>query len=67
MGVQGRAARVTREGADERLLVEAAQKDPAKFGALYELHFATVYAYISRRVQNRTGKRNTSRWKSAEQ
>ena len=49
-----RAARVTREPADERLLVEAAQKDPAKFGALYELHFAKVYAYISRRVQNRT-------------
>lgn len=52
MGVR-RAAKVTREAADERLLVEAAQKDPAKFGALYELHFARVYAYISRRVQSR--------------
>jgi RNA polymerase sigma-70 factor (ECF subfamily) len=54
MGVRGRATKVTRKGADERLLVEAAQKDPAKFGALYELHFARVYAYIARRVQNRT-------------
>ncbi len=53
MGVRGRAAKVTREGAEERLLVEAAQKDPAKFGALYELHFARVYAYIARRVGNR--------------
>ena len=53
MGVR-RAAKVTREAAEERLLVEAAQKDPVKFGALYELNFARVYAYISRRVQNRT-------------
>jgi RNA polymerase sigma-70 factor, ECF subfamily len=53
MGVR-RAATVTREDADERLMVEAAQRDPGKFGALYELHFAKVYAYISHRVQNRT-------------
>ena len=37
---------------DEKLLVEAAQKDPARFGELYELYFARVYAYISRRVGN---------------
>jgi RNA polymerase sigma-70 factor, ECF subfamily len=40
--------------ADERLLVEAAQKDPARFGDLYELHFERVYAYVLRRVGNRT-------------
>jgi len=43
-----------RKEADERLLVEAAQKDPARFGDLYELHFERVYAYVLRRVGNRT-------------
>jgi RNA polymerase sigma-70 factor (ECF subfamily) len=48
------AANVAAEQADERLLVEAAQRDPVKFGALYELHFEQVYAFISRRVADRT-------------
>ena len=39
--------------ADERFLVEAAQKDPARFAELYELNFERVYAYIVRRVQDR--------------
>ena len=39
--------------ADERLLIEAAQKDSARFADLYELNFERVYAYISRRVQDR--------------
>ena len=39
--------------ADERLLIEAAQKDPARFADLYELNFERVYAYIARRVQDR--------------
>jgi len=39
--------------ADERLLIEAAQKDPARFAELYELNFERVYAYIVRRVENR--------------
>ena len=38
---------------EERLLVEAARKDPAKFGPLYENNFARVYAFIARRVQDR--------------
>lgn len=38
---------------DERLLIEAAQKDPGAFGALYEEHFERVYAYIVRRVRDR--------------
>jgi len=38
---------------DDRLLVEAAQKDPSRFGELYELNFARVYAYIARRVGDR--------------
>jgi RNA polymerase sigma-70 factor (ECF subfamily) len=40
--------------ADERLLVEAAQQDPARFADLYELNFERVYAYVCRRVGNRT-------------
>lgn len=39
--------------AGERLLVEAAQKDPSCFAELYELNFARVYAYIARRVGDR--------------
>ena len=39
--------------ADERLLIEAAQKDPARFAELYEIHFERVYAYVARRVQDR--------------
>jgi RNA polymerase sigma-70 factor, ECF subfamily len=42
-----------RQEADERLLIEAAQRDPARFAELYECHFERVYAYIVRRVSNR--------------
>ena len=38
---------------DERLLIEAAQKDPRRFAELYELHFDRVYAYVARRVGDR--------------
>src|SRR5256885_4273217 len=40
-------------GGDERLLVEAAQRDPSRFGDLYERHFDRVYAFVVRRVRNR--------------
>lgn len=39
---------------EERLLIEAAQKDPSRFAELYELHFERVYAYVSRRVRERS-------------
>jgi RNA polymerase sigma-70 factor, ECF subfamily len=39
--------------ADERLLIEAAQKNPARFAELYEDNFERVYAYIVRRTGNR--------------
>ena len=39
--------------ADERLLIEAAQHDPARFADLYELNFERVYAFVIRRVGNR--------------
>jgi RNA polymerase sigma-70 factor, ECF subfamily len=42
------------DGTEERRLVEAAQSDPACFGDLYEHSFEVVYAYISRRVRDRS-------------
>ena len=39
--------------ADERLLVEAAQRDASRFAALYENNFEVVYAYVARRVRDR--------------
>ena len=39
--------------ADERRLVEAAQRDRAHFGAVYEKYFEVVYAYVARRVRDR--------------
>jgi len=37
----------------ERQLIEAAQKDPSRFGDLYEANFERVYAFIFRRVHDR--------------
>ena len=37
----------------ERLLIEAAQKDPGRFAEVYEANFERVYAFIVRRVQDR--------------
>ena len=47
------AAKGQAEEANERLLIEAAQNDPARFGELYELNFARVYVYVVRRVRDR--------------
>jgi len=38
---------------DERLSVQAAQKDPARFADLYEQNFERVYAFVVGRVHNR--------------
>src|ERR1700687_6514793 len=38
---------------DDRLLLEAAKKDPSRFAELYELNFGRVYGYIARRVGDR--------------
>jgi RNA polymerase sigma-70 factor, ECF subfamily len=45
--------KATQKEADERLLVAAAQKDPARFTELYEANFERVYAFVSRRVRSR--------------
>jgi len=37
----------------ERLMIEAAQKDPGRFAELYEANFERIYAFIVRRVQDR--------------
>jgi RNA polymerase sigma-70 factor (ECF subfamily) len=39
--------------ANERLLIEAAQKDPRRFADLYDANFERVYAFIARRVRER--------------
>ena len=39
---------------DERVLVEAAQKDPGRFAELYEQNFHRVYAYIAYRIHDRS-------------
>src|SRR5207302_9360726 len=41
------------DAAEERLVVEAAQKDPRRFAQLYENNFERVYAFIVRRVRDR--------------
>lgn len=38
---------------DDRLLIEAAQRDPGRFAELYERNFDRVYAYVARRVHSR--------------
>jgi RNA polymerase sigma-70 factor (ECF subfamily) len=43
----------TKKETDERLLIEAAQKDPECFADLYEAHFHRVYAYVVSRIHNR--------------
>ena len=37
----------------ERLLIEAAQKDPKRFAELYEENFERVWAFVIRRVHDR--------------
>jgi RNA polymerase sigma-70 factor (ECF subfamily) len=39
---------------DEHQAIAAAQKDPAQFSVLYEENFERVYAFVVRRVHNRT-------------
>jgi RNA polymerase sigma-70 factor, ECF subfamily len=53
MVARGPRLKVPGKETEERLLVEAAQKDPTRFAELYEANFETVYAYIARRVYDR--------------
>jgi RNA polymerase sigma-70 factor (ECF subfamily) len=47
------ATRGSRQEAQERLLVAAAQKDPSRFAELYENNFERVYAFVARRIRER--------------
>ena len=38
---------------DDRLLIEAAQADPARFVEIYERHVDRIYAFVTRRAENR--------------
>src|SRR5262249_54868013 len=53
MAPQAPAAATPSAGDDERLLIEAAQRDPLRFADLYERHFDRVYAFIARRAAGR--------------
>lgn len=53
MALRTPAAKVRRDEAEERHLIEAAQVDPAKFGDIYEIHFELIYAFVARRVRDR--------------
>lgn len=41
------------EYSDEQRLVQRAQRDPEAFGALYDMHFDRIYAYIHRKTGDR--------------
>src|SRR6516225_8086115 len=45
--------RAMTQSTDDRLRIEAAQRDPSRFGELYEENFHRVYAYVARRVGHR--------------
>ncbi len=53
MAATGPTPRAPRREGEERLLVEAAQKDPSRFAELYERNFEGVYAYVARRARGR--------------
>ncbi len=53
MVLRAPASKRSPERAEERLLVEAAQKDPTRFAELYEINFERVYAFIAWRVHDR--------------
>ena len=47
------AKKVRRSEAEERLLIEAAQRDRSRFADIYDNYFELVYAYVARRVRDR--------------
>ena len=53
MAARASTAEIPPGGDDERLLIEAAQADPRRFGDLYERNFDRVYAYVARRTGSR--------------
>jgi RNA polymerase sigma-70 factor (ECF subfamily) len=52
MAFEGAALKI-RDDSSERLLIEAAQRDPNRFVDLYEENFERVYAFALRRLRHR--------------
>lgn len=53
--MSGRGKQTEQDGtASERELIEAAKRDPRQFEVLYQQNIERVYAYIYRRIQDRT-------------
>jgi RNA polymerase sigma-70 factor (ECF subfamily) len=52
-GAPGDGATGDRDSDTEQRLIEAAQRDPARFAELYDGHFHRIYAYVWRRVSSR--------------
>lgn len=51
---RGRSLRQSQTAeADERLLIEAAQRSPARFDDLYDLYFDRIYTYVAWRAASR--------------
>ena len=51
---RGRVLRQLRTGdLEERLLIEAAQRNPARFAELYDIYFDRIYAYVAHRIGGR--------------
>jgi RNA polymerase sigma-70 factor, ECF subfamily len=51
---RGRPLRQFRtDESEERLLIQAAQHNPARFADIYEIYFDRIYAYVARRVGGR--------------
>jgi len=44
---------LTQTTEDDRLLIEAAQADPARFLEIYERYVERIYTFVSRRTENR--------------
>jgi RNA polymerase sigma-70 factor (ECF subfamily) len=44
---------LTQTTEDDRLLIEAAQADPARFVEVYQRYVDRIYAFVSRRTENR--------------
>jgi RNA polymerase sigma-70 factor (ECF subfamily) len=50
---RGRPLRQSQAGdQEERVLIEAAQRNPARFADLYDVYFDRIYAYVAHRVSS---------------
>src|SRR5215469_8997158 len=51
---RARSSRQSQTGdLEEHLLIEQAQRNPARFANLYDIYFDRIYAYVANRVRSR--------------